>query len=81
MPRCVLIILCVAISCSAQERIGSGEFKGFSKSATEHIISRIDEPFSVSEIRGSVLFQDPYEPLQNVLVEIRGPGSSQKLDV
>jgi hypothetical protein len=74
-----LIILGIAVACPAQERFQSGELKGFTKSPTEHIISRVDEPFAVSSVRGSVVFSGKDEPLKDVLFEIRGPGNLERI--
>jgi hypothetical protein len=80
MPRnLALVVLGIALACGAQERFQSGEFKGFTKSPTEHIISRVDEPFTVSSVRGSVVLSGKDEPLKDVLFEIRGPGDSERI--
>jgi len=79
MFRTVILLVGMAISCFAQERFQSGEFKGFSKSPTEHIISRIDEPITVSSVHGSVVFKGKDDALKRVVLEIRGPGSSERI--
>src|SRR5215471_724119 len=71
----VFMILGIAVSYSAQERFQSGEFKGFTKSPTEHIISRVDEPVTVSSVHGTVVFKGKDDALKQVIVEIRGPGT------
>jgi hypothetical protein len=80
MPRnLALLILGIALACGAQDRFQSGEFKGFTKSPAEHIISRVDEPFTVSAVRGSVIFSGKDDPLKDVLFEIRGPGNLERI--
>jgi len=75
----VLLTLGITTSCFAQERFQSGEFKGFTKSATEHIISRVDEPLTVPSVRGAILFKGKGEPVKDVVFEIRGPGNSERI--
>jgi hypothetical protein len=75
----VLITLCVAGCCWAQERFESGEFKGFTKSPTEHVISRLDEPITVYSVRGKIIVKGNDDPLTEVVFEIRGPGSSERI--
>lgn len=74
-----LVIFGIAVACAAQERFQSGELKGFTKSPTEHIISRIDDPITVSSVRGSVVFSGKDEPLKGVVFEIRGPGDLERI--
>jgi hypothetical protein len=57
----------------------SGEFKGFTKSPTEHIISRIDGPITVSSVHGSVVFKGHDDALKQVVFEIRGPVGSERI--
>jgi hypothetical protein len=54
---------------------------GFTKSPTEHIINRIDEPFVVRSVAGIITRQTStiQEPLRNVLFEIQGPGADRKI--
>jgi hypothetical protein len=75
----VLITLCVAGCCWAQERFKSGEFKGFTKSPTEHIISRLDEPITVYSVRGKIIVKGNDDPLTEVVFEIRRPGSFERI--
>jgi hypothetical protein len=80
MPkRLALIILWFAASCFAQDRFKSGEFKGFTKSPTEHIMSRIEEPVTVLAVRGTVVFKGKDDALKEVVFEIRGPGNSERI--
>ena len=80
MPkRLTFIILWFAASCFAQDRFQSGEFKGFTKSPTEHVISRIDEPVTVPAVRGTVVFKGKDDALKEVVFEIRGPGNSERI--
>ena len=80
MPRkLALVILWIAISCFAQDRFPSGEFKGFTKSPTEHIISRMAEPITVSSVRGTIVFKGKDDALKEAVFEIRGPGDSERI--
>ena len=69
----------IAISCSAEERFQSGEFKGLTKSPTEQVIVRINEPITVSSVHGRVPFNDGDTPLEEVIFEIRGPGNQVRI--
>lgn len=62
----------------SQERFQEGAHKGFTKSATEHIIVEIETPFVVKSAAGVVTMRDQ-EPLEGVLVEIRGPGEAERV--
>ena len=55
--------------------------RDFTKSPTEHIINRIEQPFVVQWIKGSISLQagGPTESLANVLFEIQGPGVDRKI--
>jgi hypothetical protein len=80
MPgRLVFIILWLTASCFAQDRFQSGEFRGFTKSPTEHVISRLDEPITVFSVGGTVVFKGKDDALRQVIFEIRGPGSSERI--
>jgi hypothetical protein len=79
MPKCFVFVLLIATCCPAQQRFTDGELKGFTKSPTEHIIARIDEPIKVFSIRGKILPKGNPESLKEVVFEIRGPGSSQRI--
>ena len=68
----------LTLPCYAQERFESGEFKGFTKSPTEHIIVRMDDPITVSAVRGIVVLAGG-NSLQDVVFEIRGPGASERI--
>jgi hypothetical protein len=75
--RMLFCVLAIAISGSSQEK---GKYAGFTKSPTEHIINELKQPFEVESIRGVVTRQEgDQEPLQNVLVEIKGPGDHDKI--
>lgn len=71
----VVVMLAVA---TAQEK---GTVGDFTKSPTEHIINRIEQPFAVQSIKGIISRQTggPTEPLANVLFEIQGPGTDRKI--
>jgi hypothetical protein len=75
----ILLVVGMAVSCLAQERFPSGEFKGFTKSSTEHIVSRVDEPITVSSVHGIVVFKGKDDALKQVVFEIRGPGTSERI--
>ena len=79
LTRFYFMALCLTFPSFGQERLQSGEFKGFTKSATEHIISRIDEPFRVTSVHRMVVFKDRNDGLKEVLLEIRGPGNSEHI--
>ncbi|HKW18411.1 MAG TPA: carboxypeptidase-like regulatory domain-containing protein [Terriglobales bacterium] len=56
------------------------DLAGFTQSPTEHAINVIDKPFVVRSISGVIEFANgPLEPLPNVLVEVRGPGTDKKI--
>ncbi len=75
----VLVMFCGTVVASAQERFESGELKGFMKSATEHVITPLEEPFRVSSVQGVIVRQGTDEPLDSVVFEIRGPGPSERM--
>src|SRR5215469_4546127 len=53
---------------------------GFTKSPTEHIINKLEEPFEVRSVSGVVMRQGgEQEPLRDVLVEIKGPGDHDRI--
>lgn len=73
----VLVLLLGASMIWAQERFPSGELEGFTKSATEGIIIHLDQPLVVHGVSGIVRRSVGDEsPLEGVLFELRGPGSS-----
>jgi len=63
----------------AQERFETGELKGFTKSPTEHIIERLRDSPTIRSVEGSVHSEALKKPLEGVLVEIRGPGATEKI--
>jgi hypothetical protein len=68
-----------------QERYTSGEFagelEGFIKPSSGGIIERVDEPFVVRRVEGTVVRGiGDGSPLENVTVELRGPGASTSAD-
>ncbi|MFI5176534.1 MAG: carboxypeptidase-like regulatory domain-containing protein [Terriglobia bacterium] len=79
LKKLAILILGITVTCSAQERFQSGEFKGFTKSPTEHIICRIEEPFTVPSVQGTIVFRGKDDPLSDVAFEIRGPGSQERI--
>jgi hypothetical protein len=67
-------------SARGQDRYDSGELQGFTKSPTEGIIKKLDEPFVVRSVSGTVIRSVGDEsPLENALVELRGPGESKSI--
>jgi Carboxypeptidase regulatory-like domain len=75
--RLLLCVLAIAVSSASQEK---GKYAGFTKSPTEHIINELKQPFEVESIRGVVTREEgEQEPLQNVLVEIKGSGDHDKI--
>ena len=77
--RAIIVALAIAIPLSAQERFPSGEFKGFTISATEHQIVTIDKSISVRSVHGNVLFAGQNDTLADVLFEIRGANHSDRI--
>ena len=64
--------------CLAQSRFDDGEFKGFTKSPTEHIINRYERLVEMRSFAGTVV--DPSgAPIGGVVVEVRGPGSHETI--
>lgn len=63
---------------AAQEKATVGDF---TKSPTEHIINRVEQPFIVQSVKGIVSrrTEGPTEPLASVLFEIQGPGTDRKI--
>ena len=74
-----LLLLTLAFGARAQERFETGELKGFTKSTTEHIIERLERIPAIRNVEGSVRSNAPTKPLEGVLIEIRGPGTSEKI--
>jgi hypothetical protein len=63
----------------AQQRFESGDLKGFTKSSTEHIIEQLDDQVTVRSLEGTVVSKSLAQPLAGVLVEVRGPGLSERV--
>ena len=59
------------------------DLSGFAKSSTERtvnpIVSPIADPFQVSSVSGTIRTERSGEALGQVLFEIRGPGTEQKI--
>jgi len=63
-----------------QDRYQSGELKGFTISREEHIITHLDDPLTVREVKGTAFIaNDEKAPLEGVLFELRGPGDSDTI--
>jgi hypothetical protein len=72
----VLFIVAVTSSLSQDKNVVGA----FTQSPTEHIIQRIDEPFEVKSISGTVVEHGGFhEPMAEVLFEVQGPGSNGKI--
>src|SRR5260370_28673698 len=57
-----------------------GTVGDFTKSAREHIINQLEQPFVVKSVMGTVSRkQGDREPLPNVLFEIQGPGGDRQI--
>lgn len=54
------------------------ELRGFTRSPTEHIINRFDQPIRTSRFEGLVT-DSGGAPMEGVLVEVRGPGSATRI--
>ncbi|HXN98899.1 MAG TPA: carboxypeptidase-like regulatory domain-containing protein [Candidatus Acidoferrales bacterium] len=74
-------LLVLAISAAPLVKIQDKNLTGdFSKSPTEHIIVRMEEPFVVRSINGLIIReQSNKEPLTGVLFEIQGPGDERTM--
>jgi hypothetical protein len=72
----LFIVLTTGIA-GGQEKTPSG----FTKSPTEHVIDRIDQPFVVRSVAGIITHQPSavQEPLRDVLFEIQGPEADRKI--
>ena len=74
-------VLVLAISVGPLVKVQDRSLTGdFSKSPTEHIIIRIEQPFVVRAINGFINREEHNgEPLTGVLFEIQGPGDERKI--
>jgi len=73
----VLVLLFGSSLSWAQDRFESGDLAGFTKSPTEGIIVRLDQPFVLHRVGGLILRSaGDQSPLEGVLFELRGPGES-----
>jgi len=52
--------------------------EGFTISPTEHIITRVQQPFVVRSVRGVISAEEYREPPADVIFEIQGPGTERK---
>ena len=74
IPLCALLAAPVAIA-QYKDPVGN-----FTRSPTEHIINRVETPFVVRSLKGSIRGHESlHEPVPNVLFEIRGPGEDQTI--
>src|SRR5215469_2473252 len=58
-------------------RFKTGELKGFIKSPMEHIIERLEKIPTLQKVEGFVGSKELDQPLEGVLIEIRGPGETE----
>ena len=73
----VVWLLIWAIAAAAQDKASIGDF---TKSPTEHIINRLEQPFVVRSVKGVIIRKEGYrEPLPEVLFEIQGPDTDRKI--
>ncbi len=76
MKLICLLLFAIAVN-PAQNKSPVGDF---TKSPAEHIIIKIDQPFVVRSIKGTVIQKESSrEPLASVLFEIQGPGANRKI--
>ncbi len=77
MKASVLVLLVVAVGLgTAQDHFS---IEDFTKSPTEHVINRIDAPFTVRSIRGIIISTGVREHFQGLLFELQGPGSDRTI--
>jgi hypothetical protein len=74
MKTGMLLCLLALVAASAQDK------HGFTKSPTEHIINKLNQPFAVQSVSGVVTRgEGNQEPLRDAVVEIKGPGKQERL--
>lgn len=73
-----LVLIAVPIA-GSQDRHPDGEFKGFSKAHVEIINWHKNSQKEVRSIQGTVSLCCGNEPLPGVIVEVRGPGDSERI--
>lgn len=79
-PRILFVLFLGALVVArGQERFETGELKGFTKSPTEHVIERLRGTPTIRSVEGTVLSEGLKKALEGVLVEIRGPGATEKI--
>lgn len=64
------------------ERYTNGDLKGFIKLPDEQFFSEIEKPFIVNKVEGIFLhghYENERIPLVGVIIELRGPGSKQRI--
>jgi Carboxypeptidase regulatory-like domain len=74
-----LLVLAISVGplVKVQDKGPTGDF---SKSPTEHIITRIEQPFVVRSLNGFINRNEGNEgPLKGVLFEIQGPSDEAKI--
>ncbi len=73
----VSLLLIFVPSAWGQDHFTSGELRGFTKSPTEAIITRLDEPVVIRAVTGTVIRSvGDQSPLESTLIELRGPDDS-----
>lgn len=77
--NCLLLVIAISSWTLAQspQRFTEGEFAGFTKSPTEHIIVRLDEPFTVRSVQGQIVSKTDNTKLSGAIFEVRVPGSNK----
>lgn len=72
---CLILLLATALTVAAQsqQRFTEGEFAGFTKSSTEHIVVRLDQPITVRSARGRIVSKADGTELADAIFEVRVP--------
>ena len=76
---CSTLLLATILTAAAQsqERFTEGEFAGFTKSATEHIIVRMEQTITVRSAEGRILSKADGAELAGAIFEVRVPGTNE----
>lgn len=77
--RCLILLLATVLPAAAQSqlRFTEGEFAGFTKSSTEHIVVRLDQPITVRSARGRIVSKADGTELADAIFEVRVPGTDR----
>lgn len=83
MQRIVVVIPLIGAAFAAlalaQSKFESGEFKGFTRSPTEHIINRLNDTIITSAMTGMVLSIADQNAIIGAIVEVRGLGANEAI--